>query len=417
MKRMRQMLITVFTLVVLASLWMPPLAAQDDDLQPGLAAATLRLNVRAEANRDSDLLTTLEPGDLVKVLEIDGSWAHIEVGDITGWCMVPGPTGSPTLVNVSGPVPAPRGYHRMTYDVESDRVILLGGMVGGSEISDTWSYDVSTNTWTQMTPEQSPPPSDDTLAYDIQSDRAILFLVPIVNGSPTEGPSETWAYDLNTDTWTNLAPATAPPQLLGAVMVYDEESDRMILFGGIDAAELVTHGSLVYTNETWAYDYDTNTWTRMDPEVRPPGVNFQPMAYDAGADRVILIGSNAEELTDDTWVYDYNTDTWEMRQTAESPKHRDYSAMVYAAGIGQVILFGEGEPVTKNDTWTYDFESNTWTELEPETPPSKRGWHAMAYSIRADQVVLFSGGKSREECTLETWLYDPEANTWTQVGP
>ena len=26
------------------------------------------------------------------------------------------------------PMPSPRGYHNMTYDVESDRVILLGGL-------------------------------------------------------------------------------------------------------------------------------------------------------------------------------------------------------------------------------------------------------------------------------------------------
>lgn len=411
MKRIRQVLSTLVILIVFGALPVSPLVAQDGELQPGLAVSTLLLNVRAQASPGSDLVTTLKPGELVEVLEIDGSWAHIKAGDITGWCMVP--AGSPTLVNVSGPVPAPRGYHQMTYDVESDRVILFGGLVaGGVEINDTWSYDVSTNTWTQMAPVQSPAPGDKAFAYDTQSDRAILFLNPLKNLRPTGGPSETWAYDFNTDTWTNLAPPTAPPQLTGARMVYDAESDRMILFGGMDVSR-----GLAYSNETWAYDFDTNTWTQMDPQVRPPGVNFQPMAYDEGADRVIMIGSNASDITDDTWLYDFNTDTWEMRETEESPKHRDYGAMIYAAGIGQVILFGEGEPITKNDTWTYDVASNTWTQLEPETPPSKRGWHAMAYDTAAEQVVLFGGGSSRQTCTLETWLYDPGANTWTQVGP
>lgn len=417
MKRMRQMLITVFTLVILVSLWVPPLAAQNDSLQPGLAAATLRLNVRAEASRDSDLVTTLEPGDLVNVLELDGTWAHIEVGDVAGWVMVPGPTGSPTLVNVNGPTPAPRGYHQMVYDSESDRVILLGGAAAGMAVNDTWSYEVSTNTWTRMAPAQPPRPGAQTLAYDIQSDRTILFLAPFESEHmPSGGASETWAYDLNTDTWTNLVPAIAPPQLLGPVIVYDAESDRIILFGGIDAAEFVARGAMIFTDETWAYDYDTNTWTQMDPEVRPPGVNFQPMAYDAGADRVVMV-VNAHIGSDDTWVYDYNTDTWEQRQTVEGPHGRDYSAMVYAVGIGQIILFGNGEPVVKNDTWAYDSASNTWTNLGPETSPSKRGWHAMAHSTAAEQIVLFGGGKFREDWTLETWLYDPAANSWTQVGP
>ena len=136
-----------------------------------------------------------------------------------------------------------------------------------------------------------------------------------------------------------------------------------------------------------------------------------------GADRVILIGSNALKTTDDTWIYDFNTDTWEARQTTKSPEHRDYSAMVYTVSIGQTILFGEGEPVPRNDTWAYDFDTNTWTKLTPDQFPSERGWHAMTYSSAADQVILFGGGETRESFTLETWLYDPLTNTWTNVGP
>ncbi|MBN1965892.1 MAG: SH3 domain-containing protein [Anaerolineae bacterium] len=409
-------------MLVLTAAGAPPrqaLAQGEDGLQPGLAIATLRLNVRAEADRNADLVTTLEPGQLVNVLEIAETWAHIEVDGVTGWSMIPGPAGSPTLVNVSGPTPAPRGYHCMTYDVESDRVILFGGEIGPPPLpplNDTWSYEVATNTWTQMAPAQSPSPGEGPLAYDVQSDRAILFLGTI-GWPPLEVPSETWAYDLNTDTWTNVEPPVVPPALLGARMVYDTESDRMILFGGIDSMEFIARGRIVYTNATWAYDFESNSWTQMAPTVSPPGMNYHAMAYDTGADRVILIGSNALEITDDTWIYDYNSDTWEVRQTAESPKHRDYSAMVYAAGIGRVILFGEGEPTVKNDTWTYDFAANTWTELSPDPSPGRQGWHAMAYSSAADRIILFGGGRTRSQFTLETWVYDPSANTWTQVGP
>jgi N-acetylneuraminic acid mutarotase len=406
MKYMRQVFGTVFILMALVGLWVSPLTAQDDELKPGLAMATKKISVLAEAEVGSGKLATLEIGELVNVLEVDGGWARLEYGDIVGWAR---PT---TLINVNGPTPSARGYHAMTYDVESDRVILFGGLTTGSNVNDTWAYDISTNTWTKMAPAQSPTLGEGPLAYDHQSDRVIRFLLPIMGNRPTGEPSETWAYDLNTDTWTNLEPSTAPPPLAGARMVYDVESDRMILFGGIDVSNKGW-----YANETWAYDYDTNTWTQMDPEVRPPGVNYHPMAYDASADRIILIGSDAYEKTDDTWVYDYNTDTWEKRETTDSPKHRDYSWMVYADAIGQVILFGEGKPSLKNDTWAYDYDTNTWTPLEPDTSPSERGWHAMAYSTAADQVVLFGGGRSPGATTLETWLYDPETNTWTQVGP
>ena len=85
-----------------------------------------------------------------------------------------------------------------------------------------------------------------------------------------------------------------------------------------------------------------------------------------------------------------------------------------------MILFGgENEHQRKlyDDTWAYHLETNTWTELDPDAPPSERGWHAMAYSTAAGQIVLFGGGPSRQQYTDETWIYNPAANTWTNIPP
>ena len=413
----------VFVFLTVAGLLVSPLLAQDDELQPGTAIVLIRMWLFAEADTGSDRLVAVAFYEMVTIIEIEGDWAHVEYGDVEGW----GRITSNSLVNVDSPPPLPRGYHRMTYDIESDRVLLFGGATNpfrGPYFADTWTYEVDTNTWTKMEPEVSPPVGEGPFAYDAQSDRAIMFV-----GAELEMPlaplSETWAYDTNTDTWTNMEPAVAPPGLLGARMVYDAESDRMILFSGMDPIALMTDGILVYINETWAYDFDSNTWTQMAPTTSPPPGNYFAMAYDAGADRVIVTGVVGHEHHDETWLYDYNMNTWEMREIAESPGARGYPAMVYATASDQMILFGGGpfdppesnEVDVQDDTWSYDFDSNTWTELHPESFPSARGWHAMAYSTAADRVILFGGGTDRKHPTMETWLYDPGANTWTQIGP
>jgi N-acetylneuraminic acid mutarotase len=422
MKRNRITYSIVFlVMAVLLSVAMLPLSAQEDELQPGTAIVLIRMWLFAEADTGSDRLVAVAFYEMVTIIEIEGDWAHVEYGDVEGW----GRITSNSLVNVDSPPPLPRGYHRMTYDIESDRVLLFGGATNpfrGPYFADTWTYEVDTNTWTKMEPEVSPPVGEGPFAYDAQSDRAIMFV-----GAELEMPlaplSETWAYDTNTDTWTNMEPAVAPPGLLGARMAYDAESDRMILFSGMDSMAYMTDGIFVYINETWAFDFDSNTWTQMAPTTSPPPGNYFAMAYDAGADRVIVTGVLGTEFSDDTWVYDFNTDTWEMRETAESPGSRSLPAMVYAADTGQMILFGGGPELSdysvtvQDDTWSYDFDSNTWTELHPETFPSARGWHAMAYSTAADRVILFGGGTDRKHSTMETWLYDPGANTWTQMGP
>jgi N-acetylneuraminic acid mutarotase len=299
----------------------------------------------------------------------------------------------------------------MTYDAESDRVILFGGYMAGTgrAYKDTWSYDFSTNTWRQMRPTPSPGKSDGPMAYDAGSDRVILFI-----GSTSEtgdhydlAPgSETWVYDFDTNTWTNMEPAEAPYGLKGARMVYDVESDRMILFGGW-ATNLAGGGF----NDTWAYDYDTNAWTRMEPEVSPPSRYYHAMAYDAESDRVILWGGYGPVPIDvsSVWAYDYNADVWEELESSGVPSPVGYGAMVYDATADRITLYAGKE------LWAFDYDTNTWIQLSESPLPGKLFYHAMVYSGEADRVITFGGGPTLDFHTDKTWIYDLNTNTWTDV--
>ena len=65
----------------------------------------------------------------------------------------------------------------------------------------------------------------------------------------------------------------------------------------------------------------------------------------------------------------------------------------------------------------FDQDGNTWIELKPASAPSGRFWHSMAYDLKADKLVLFGGGSDWDYPTNETWLYDPQANTWINMTP
>ena len=339
--------------------------------------------------------------------------------------ILPTATDAPTATATVSPVeqpgiyPVARGYVSMAYDEESDRVIMFGGQTGNPGFPDnsngaTWTYDVSANQWTQMEPPSGPTRRGaNALAYDTESDRIILF-----GGADytwLHGPKDdTWAYDYNTNTWTELA--KGPADHLGPRMAYDAESDRIILFGGYDMS-----GS-VFT-DTWAYDFNSDTWTEMKPSTNPPGRNFQAMAYDATADRVLMWGGfnlNSKPV----WSYDFNTDTWEAitHEDGPLPELRDYPVMVYDVESDRTILFG-GETKSAqggDDTWAYDYNTNTWTEMEPITNPGKLSRHALVYSTAADRIILFGGykiGSPKFEYSAETWSYDLNSNTWTNVTP
>jgi hypothetical protein len=102
------------------------------------------------------------------------------------------------------------------------------------------------------------------MSYDSKADRTILF-GGFTGGVPDSGwdskpnNSDTWAYDYNLNTWTLLNPATNPGPTMLAGQVYLPSTDRVFLFGGrLDLNNC--------SDKTWLYDYTANTWTEVTPK-------------------------------------------------------------------------------------------------------------------------------------------------------
>jgi len=303
--------------------------------------------------------------------------------------------------------PLGRAFHAMAYDAASDRVILFGGLSAPIVFGDTWAYDFNTNSWTAMNPPTSPDArTASAMAYDAQSDRVILF-----GGSFQQFGTlrDTWAFDFNSNAWTDMSATPSPDARTSSNMAYDAQLDRVILFGGVMNDE---PGNFTYYDETWAYDFDTNAWTQLRPSMKPSERVCFALAYDAESGRVILFGAeNSGGLFDDTWAYNYNTNAWTDMNPAPRPLTQAYQAMAYDAGSDRVILFGGAGG---SETWAYDFNSNTWTKMNPVVHPSGRWGHVMVYDEESKRVVLFGGGTGITPSN-ETWAYDFNSNTWTHM--
>jgi hypothetical protein len=92
-------------------------------------------------------------------------------------------------------------------------------------------------------------------------------------------------------------------------MVYQPGTDRTILFGGHSP------GDVYFSDETWAYDYNTNTWTQLTPTTHPSGWRLHSMVYDEAADKMVLFGGIAgnwlkEDISDELWIFDPVLDEW-----------------------------------------------------------------------------------------------------------
>ena len=188
-----------------------------------------------------------------------------------------------------------------------------------------------------MTPAVSPlGRSLAQLVYDSESDIIILFSGAYgeIYGDPTgEGyQKDTWSYDYNTNTWTNITPVVSPSPRIGCDMVYDIENDMIIMFGGY------THlDPTGVEDEVWSFDYNTLTWTEMNPTVELRRRHHQ-MVYDSESDLIVLFGgsegNNPLVYLDETWVYDFNVDTWFMMPGPEETSPTDEgSLLLYSVAI------------------------------------------------------------------------------------
>jgi hypothetical protein len=195
-----------------------------------------------------------------------------------------------TRITPAGTVPLSRGSHAMAYDAARQRTVLFGGYVGmvfsGNPVADTWEWDGNKKTWTQIKPTTTTLPLarwKHALAYDSARNRTVLIGGADASSKPL---ADTWEWDGQNKIWTQIKPTTSPPARSSHALAYDSARKRTVLFGGWSGSTSLT--------DTW--EWDGQSWTQIQTTTAPssPGV----MAYDSVRQRTVLWGRAAG-----TWEY------------------------------------------------------------------------------------------------------------------
>jgi hypothetical protein len=227
-----------------------------------------------------------------------------------------------------GPVDQARpvATETVTFDRRAGKLVAVTHGDAGVQ---TWTFDVCTNTWLQMHPDQEPPNFDwARMVYDTDSDATVLV---------TAGTA--WAYDLGVDTWTGMgvAPAGATP------WAYDPRSG------------LVIAATTTLDEELWTYDMETDTWTPVEGSGPVGGV----FAYDASVDRMISYG-------EETWSFDLRTAA-RSRSGVETPSivagwGWQAPTIAYDEAAERTVVAGNGRLAA------YDATADRWEILVPGSP-------------------------------------------------
>ncbi|MEM3493455.1 MAG: kelch repeat-containing protein [Thermoplasmata archaeon] len=298
--------------------------------------------------------------------------------------------------------PTARYGYSMVYHETAQKFVLFGGYDGVAR-GDTWIYDPSAGTWTNVTPGTSPTPRYyAAMAYDSSTQQILLF----GGYSGSVYLSDTWIYNLTTNTWTQKLPSAAPSGREGASLAYNGSANCFILFGGYNGT---------YFNDTWTYTISTNTWTNKSPAIAPPARNAHGMLYDPSSTSTIIFGGYSGSYLNDLWCYDLAANTWTQRTQTTKPSARARMGFTFDTTTGLGVLFGGYDGSTRlSDTWIYSVSSNSWSNANPSAPPSGRSGISIAGN---GKLYLFSGYPGYSPYLNDLWSYEVSTNRWIPVVP
>ena len=347
-------------------------------------------------------------------------------------------------LNDMHPPPPSRRKHAMAYHASLSSMVMFGGIVGpASESSETWEWRSSDERWQFKMSGGPAARRGHAMAYHPEADYpgAIGPGLVVLFGGRAVGESEAfddmWVYDGKE--WVEVT-ESAPPGRYLHQMVYDEDREVVVLFGGTeigasgdpfgdtwewdgeswelvstsgpsprfrhsmayDAARGVTvlYGGQPVNNETW--EWDGNTW-QQSPADPPDTPMLAGLTYDPERERVVLFGGQTAAVRGETWEYDGTS--WELKASAPPPP-RTRPAVAYDAARGNVLMFGGNDGDSRlNDTWTWDGEF--WRQRFSQQIPPARDNAGVAYNEATERVMIY-GGDDEDDELGDTWVWDGE---------
>jgi hypothetical protein len=315
------------------------------------------------------------------------------------------------LTPVSGPAPTPRTLAGAVYDPVAHAMIIFAGQDAGGNTNKVWAFDLTSHTWTDITPSSGGmPPFRRTpaVAYDVHNHQMLMF-----SGQGATFYNDTWAFDLTSHTWTELMPAAPMPNIrYGVATCYDVVGATQVIFAGFT--------NMGRFDDTWRFDPTAGgTWSDVSPAAGNPLERcLHAAAYDA-LDRLMVMygGQNAGPLSD-VWSFDLATETWTDITPAAGPDGRWFSTLEYDPVNRRFTMFGGNRGAVlgrANDVWVLDLSLGEWIEISPSgTAPSARDG---ACAVQVGDSFYAFGGQDAGGLLNEVWLLDDLSDSPTGVDP
>lgn len=263
--------------------------------------------------------------------------------------------------------PSARTFPNMVYDAYNKQVLMFGGnpVLFGDDyrvpilFNDLWAF--KNEEWHKIETSESPHPrSEASMAYDKKRNKVVLFGGIYFNEKrKIVRLGDIWEFDGKE--WIEIHPiGSTPLPRSGAVMVYDDLREKVLLIGG----HLTLKSQENFQGPVW--EWDGKSWNTVD--VKNLNLIYNPsVAYNSIENYCLLFGGwNGKERLDET-LKSNSYICQKLDFVGEHPAKRNHSQLVFDQKNEQFILYGghNGDYVL-GDLWI--FKEDKWQCIIKRAP-------------------------------------------------
>ncbi|MCV0402326.1 MAG: hypothetical protein K5924_01310 [Chloroflexi bacterium] len=294
-------------------------------------------------------------------------------------------------VETSGP--SAREDHSWTLAGSTNVAYLFGGRDGATVHADTWAFDLDTGTWAQLAATASPAGRFGHEATWVEGVGVVVFGG---QGGPTTFFNDLWVLDPAAATWRQLpSDGSVPTPRYGSCLAL-----------GPDGMLWMSHG---FTQEgsrfsdTRAYDLELGRWEDITPDGRRPVERCLHGCWWTDDGELVLYAGQTTGATalDDLWTL--VDGAWERSELQLPPGRNLYARGRIEAGT---LVFG-GQAVDGTylgDLWLLpDGDVAAPVAVEGRETPAARAGAELIVDRASSRAFLF-GGRTADSALDDTWM-------------
>lgn len=202
--------------------------------------------------------------------------------------------------DASAPYPAGRSYHAMTSD-GSENIYVHAGCPEKGRLSDLWSFNIETKTWTELPAAPLPARGGTSIAFSGGN----LYRMNGFDGTSEQGGAID-VYDSGNRTWSTIAfqpdghhgPESRSVSAVLAVKVKGKDF-LVTLFGERDPSALGHAGAGKMLADVWLFALEPEEWKKIEPSGDAPAprgwFGADVMQDESNTDAIVVHGGLAED--------------------------------------------------------------------------------------------------------------------------